>query len=136
MPFMPVPSPHEPADSCARKSEPAPAVAAQQVRLCRCKQPHLCIHRYPRLQLLAQRSLLVYHRRSSDRADAITLADLLGWKAAQKIGLEMPAEPQPAIRCFKLGHFEITIMMDSKVIREGLTPSHGVRRWPAKSTPW
>jgi glyoxylase-like metal-dependent hydrolase (beta-lactamase superfamily II) len=37
----------------------------------------------------------------------------------------MHGELQPALRRFKLGGFEITIVMDSKVIREGLTPSHG-----------
>lgn len=37
----------------------------------------------------------------------------------------MLGELQPALRCFRLGDFEITIVMDSKVIREGLTPSHG-----------
>jgi glyoxylase-like metal-dependent hydrolase (beta-lactamase superfamily II) len=37
----------------------------------------------------------------------------------------MHGELQPALRRFRLGDFEITIVMDSKVIREGLTPSHG-----------
>jgi glyoxylase-like metal-dependent hydrolase (beta-lactamase superfamily II) len=37
----------------------------------------------------------------------------------------MQGEMQPAIRRFKLGEFEVTIIMDSKVIRQGLTPSHG-----------
>lgn len=37
----------------------------------------------------------------------------------------MYGERQPALRRFKLGDFEITIVMDSRVIREGLTPSHG-----------
>jgi glyoxylase-like metal-dependent hydrolase (beta-lactamase superfamily II) len=42
----------------------------------------------------------------------------------------MHGELQPALRRFRLGNFEITIVMDSKVIREGLTPSHG---GPAKA---
>jgi glyoxylase-like metal-dependent hydrolase (beta-lactamase superfamily II) len=37
----------------------------------------------------------------------------------------MHGELQPALRRFRLGGFEITIVMDSTVIREGLTPSHG-----------
>jgi glyoxylase-like metal-dependent hydrolase (beta-lactamase superfamily II) len=34
-------------------------------------------------------------------------------------------ELPPSPRRFRLGGFEVTIVMDSKVIREGLTPSHG-----------
>jgi glyoxylase-like metal-dependent hydrolase (beta-lactamase superfamily II) len=37
----------------------------------------------------------------------------------------MHGELQPALRRLRLGSFEITIVMDGKVIREGLTPSHG-----------
>jgi glyoxylase-like metal-dependent hydrolase (beta-lactamase superfamily II) len=37
----------------------------------------------------------------------------------------MYGELQPALRRFRLGDFEVTIVMDSAVIREGLTPSHG-----------
>jgi glyoxylase-like metal-dependent hydrolase (beta-lactamase superfamily II) len=32
---------------------------------------------------------------------------------------------QPAIYRFMLGSFEVTVIMDSKIVREGLTPSHG-----------
>lgn len=37
----------------------------------------------------------------------------------------MQGELQPAIYRFKLGGFEVATVMDSKVIREGLTPSFG-----------
>jgi glyoxylase-like metal-dependent hydrolase (beta-lactamase superfamily II) len=37
----------------------------------------------------------------------------------------MHGEMQPTIYRFKLGGFEVTTIMDSKVIREGLTPSYG-----------
>jgi glyoxylase-like metal-dependent hydrolase (beta-lactamase superfamily II) len=37
----------------------------------------------------------------------------------------MRGELQSVLRRFRLGHFEVTIVMDSKVIRDGLTPSHG-----------
>jgi glyoxylase-like metal-dependent hydrolase (beta-lactamase superfamily II) len=32
---------------------------------------------------------------------------------------------KPALRRFRLGDFDITILVDSTVVREGLTPSHG-----------
>lgn len=37
----------------------------------------------------------------------------------------MQGEMQSAIYRFKLGGFEVATIMDSKVVREGLTPSHG-----------
>jgi glyoxylase-like metal-dependent hydrolase (beta-lactamase superfamily II) len=37
----------------------------------------------------------------------------------------MQGEMQPSIFRFKLGHFEVATIMDSKVIRTGLTPSFG-----------
>ena len=37
----------------------------------------------------------------------------------------MQREMQPSIFCFKLGDFEVATIMDSKVIRTGLTPSFG-----------
>jgi len=41
----------------------------------------------------------------------------------------MPAslhsEIRPSLRRFRLGEFDVTILVDSMVIREGLTPSHG-----------
>jgi glyoxylase-like metal-dependent hydrolase (beta-lactamase superfamily II) len=37
----------------------------------------------------------------------------------------MHGELQPTLRRFRLGDFEVTIVMDGAVIREGLTPSHG-----------
>jgi glyoxylase-like metal-dependent hydrolase (beta-lactamase superfamily II) len=37
----------------------------------------------------------------------------------------MQSEMHPTIYRFKLGHFEVTSILDSKVIRDGLTPSYG-----------
>jgi glyoxylase-like metal-dependent hydrolase (beta-lactamase superfamily II) len=37
----------------------------------------------------------------------------------------MKGEMQPAIYRFRLGSFEVASILDSKIIREGLTPSHG-----------
>ncbi len=44
----------------------------------------------------------------------------------------MQGEMQPAIYRFKLGGFEIANIMDSKVIREGLTPSFGGEQFAAE----
>jgi glyoxylase-like metal-dependent hydrolase (beta-lactamase superfamily II) len=45
----------------------------------------------------------------------------------------MQGEKQPAIYRFKFGGFEITNIMDSKVIREGLYPSFGRERSPEQA---
>jgi glyoxylase-like metal-dependent hydrolase (beta-lactamase superfamily II) len=37
----------------------------------------------------------------------------------------MKGELQPAIHRFRLGNFEVATILDSKIVREGLTPSHG-----------
>ncbi len=37
----------------------------------------------------------------------------------------MKGEMRPAIYRFRLGSFEVATILDSKIIREGLTPSHG-----------
>src|ERR1700681_3459112 len=37
----------------------------------------------------------------------------------------MLGEMQPAIYRFRLGSFEVGSILDSKIIREGLSPSHG-----------
>ena len=37
----------------------------------------------------------------------------------------LDSEIQPSLRRFKLGDFDITLLVDSATIREGLTPSHG-----------
>jgi glyoxylase-like metal-dependent hydrolase (beta-lactamase superfamily II) len=37
----------------------------------------------------------------------------------------LSSEIQPSLRRFRLGGFDVTILVDSATIREGLTPSHG-----------
>jgi hypothetical protein len=37
----------------------------------------------------------------------------------------MQGEIQPAIYRLQLGSFEVASILDSKIIREGLSPSHG-----------
>jgi glyoxylase-like metal-dependent hydrolase (beta-lactamase superfamily II) len=39
--------------------------------------------------------------------------------------VSLHSEIRPSLRRFRLGGFDITILMESMVIREGLTPSHG-----------
>jgi len=41
------------------------------------------------------------------------------------MSVAMKGKLQPAIYRFKLGSFEIATILDSKIVREGLTPSHG-----------
>ena len=44
----------------------------------------------------------------------------------------MQGEMQPTIYRFKLGGFEVATIMDSNVIRPGLTPASAARRMPRR----
>src|SRR3977135_2698283 len=44
----------------------------------------------------------------------------------------MQGEMRPAIYRFRLGSFEVATILDSKIIREGLTPSHGGEAFAAE----
>ena len=43
----------------------------------------------------------------------------------KQMSASIKGEMRPAIYRFRLGSFEVASMLDSKIIREGLTPSHG-----------
>ncbi len=60
-------------------------------------------------------------------ATIILVYKIVGTWQLGRIGVpaSMNGEMQPAIYRFKLGGFEVATIMDSKVIRDGLTPSFG-----------